>query len=708
MYTLLVKFCPVSSDLTAVSLCVIAGSRRKNMDRKFSLDRSLKKVFPMIIAAVGFAAATALLITRLNLVNLVNLLYCCIVSAVILLSLIIKKKVYLPMVLGYAVSSAGMIIFHIIWGADAGFGAFISDKAVGWSSAAHTLFSGEGSFFTRLGGNLLLALPAAACLWGLFFLARKKGEASPLKKIAYFALSILLMGASVFSVLFGNLRTKPVTERLWEGHDDYLDKIDSKTSDNPNVLFILMDDMGYGDTSLNGAIYDTPNMDSIGENGLNFTNFYSGYSVCSPARFATLTGRYPYRGYADNVIYPTVQTTGNFAQTRVYNSFEMGNNVDGMLGDEITIAEVFQNAGYATGAFGKWHLGDYGEYLPTNQGFDYFYGSHHVNDMYAFYHVSEENGEYEIVHDNTEMRDENGKKDQSMLTEWIHGEITEWITEKATNNEPFFAYYATPWPHGPVFAGDDFDGASGMGTYVDCLTEFDTYLGELFNTMEELGVLEDTIIIFTSDNGPALEGSVGDLRGGKYLAYEGGQKVPFMIRWDNNNGLFNKGETRNESVTSVDFFPTLIELCGITVEGEENTLPADRVIDGVSMLPVIRDDSVIHTQDQPILHMKREDIKGIQYTVTTKSILERDEYKDYTYPILTENEHITFKYFDKLQNDNSAFWDKNRKNWLHILSDDYQENYNRTSVYPTISEEMHEVLNSIQSDFAQNRRGIIE
>ena len=111
-----------------------------------------------------------------------------------------------------------------------------------------------------------------------------------------------------------------------------------------------------------------------------------------------------------------------------------------------------------------------------------------------------------------------------------------------------------------------------MGTYVDCLTEFDTYLGELFNTMEELGVLDDTIIIFTSDNGPALEGSVGDLRGGKYLAYEGGQKVPFMIRWDNNGGLFKKGETRTESATSTDFFPTLIEMCGITVEGKTNAL----------------------------------------------------------------------------------------------------------------------------------------
>ncbi len=680
------------------------------MNGNFSLDTSLRKAFPTVLMAVGVAVFAALIATRQNIVNLVALLYCCIMSAVILLSLIIKKKVYAPMIYGYAASSLGIILFHTVWGADAGFGAFISDKAEGWSSAANALFTGEGSFLTRLGGNLLLALPAIITLWGLFFVAKKRCGKTGLKAFFSFALSVLLMGASVFSVLFGNHRTKPVTERLWDGHDDYLDKVDKVKSDNPNVLFILMDDMGYGDTSLNGAIYDTPNMDSIGENGLNFTNFYSSYSVCSPARFATLTGRYPYRGYADNVIYPTVQTTGNFAQTRVYNSFEMGNNVDGMLGDEITVAEVFQNAGYATGAFGKWHLGDYGEYLPTNQGFDYFYGSHHVNDMYAFYHVSEENGEYEIVHGNDEMRDENGKKDQSMLTEWIHGEITEWITDVVTNSDdPFFAYYATPWPHGPVFAGDDFDGASGMGTYVDCLTEFDAYLGKLFNTMEELGVLEDTIIIFTSDNGPALEGSVGDLRGGKYLAYEGGQKVPLMIRWDNNGGLFKKGEARSESTTSVDFFPTLIEMCGITGNGgEKSYLPADRVIDGVSMMPVIKNDTPVHNEEHPILHMKREDIKGIQYTVTTKSILERDEYKDYKYDILKDNKYITFKYFDKLQNDNSAFWDKNRKNWLHILTDDYQENYNRTPAYPTISDEMHEKLDSIQKGFAENRRGIIK
>ncbi len=675
------------------------------MENKFSLDTS-KKVLPIITMAIGIVLALAQLITRLNFVAVVCVAYCCILSAIIFLSLIIKKKFYAPMLIGYCATALGVMLFHIIWGADAGFGAFTSGNT-GWSSAANSLMSGEGNFFTRLLGNLLLSLPIIISLVAIFLVAKKKCDKTKLKGFFSFLLSVVLMGASVFQVLFMNMRTKPVTTRLWEGHDDYLDGVDKASTDNPNVLLIMMDDLGYGDVGLNGSIYETPNIDSIGENGLNFENFYSSYSVCSPARFACMTGRYPYRGYADNVIYPTVSTLTPFAQTRIFNSIEMGNNADGMLGDEITIAEVFQNAGYNTGAFGKWHLGDYGEYLPTNQGFDYFYGSHHVNDMAPFYHVREVGGEYEIVHGTEEMKNAEGKKDQSMLTEWIHEEITTWLTETVTNSdEPFFAYYASPWPHGPVFAGDDFDGTTGMGTYVDCVTEFDTYLGELFKTMEELGVLEDTIIIFTSDNGPALEGSVSDLRGGKYLAYEGGQKVPFMIRWDNNNGLFETNGVREQSATLVDMFPTLIELCGITVDGEENKLPSDREIDGISMVPVITEDSVIHTEEYPILHMKREDIKAIQYTVSTESV--KAEYSDYDYAVLNDNEYITFKYFDKIQNDNSAFWDKNRKNWLHILTDDNGENYNRTPVYPTISEKMNEKLKEIQADFANNRRGIIE
>ena len=669
------------------------------MKKKIELDCS-KKVVPSIFMLLGIGVMLATLIARLNFMCVVAVAFCCIMSAVIAVSLIVKKKVYAPMIFGYAAASLGIVLYYVIWGADAGFGAFTSGL-VGFSSAEHPLLTGEGNLFTKILGNILLVLPSALSLWGLFFVAMKSFKRDIVKKLLSGVLTFCLVATSVVYVLTMNMRSKPNTERLWEGHDDYLGKVDTASENSPNVLIIMMDDLGYGDVSLNGAIYDTPNIDSIGENGLNFENFYSSYSVCSPARFAALTGRYPYRGYADNVIYPTVDTISPFAQTRIFNSIEMGANADGMLGDEITIAEVFNNAGYATGAFGKWHLGDYGEYLPTNQGFDYFYGSHHVNDMTPFYHVTETDGEWEIVHSTKDL------KDQSQATKWIHDEITDWITDTVEAGETFFAYYASPWPHAPVYAGDDFDGTSGMGTYVDCVTEFDHYLGELFATLEDLGVLEDTLIVFTSDNGPALEGSVAELRGGKYLAYEGGQKVPFMIRWDNADGALGEtGTQRHQSATLVDLFPTLIELCNITVDGKENSLPSDRVIDGVSMTPVLEKDGVIHTKEHPILHMKREDIKAIQYTVQTEDI--REKYPEYTYDVLKDNEYITFKYFDKIQNDNSAFWDKNRKNWLHILTDDVGENYNRTTVYPEIADEFHEKLDEIQSNFKENRRGIIE
>ena len=584
----------------------------------------------------------------------------------------------------------------------------MSGKA-GWSTLENTLTAGNDNFnfFVRLGGNILIILPCILALLALFFVGKKQFEKKGAHVVITSIISLILAATSSFYVITMNLRSTPNVDRLWEGHDDYLNKVDKNTENKPNVLFILMDDLGWADVSINGGDFATPNIDRIGEEGVNFDNFYSSYSVCSPARFSLMTGRYPFRGYADNVIYPTFDTLSPFASTRIFNSIEMGNNCDGMLGDEITIAEVFQNAGYNTGAFGKWHLGDYGEYLPTNQGFDYFYGSHHVNDMTPFYHVQEENGEYEIVHGVDEMFVE-GKKDQSKLSEWIHGEISDWITDKVKNSdEPFFAYYATPWPHGPVFAGDDFDGTTGMGTYVDCVTEFDYYLGELFNTLEELGVMDDTIIVFTSDNGPALEGSTGELRGGKYTAYEAGQKVPFMIKWTNNGGLWEAGTTRKQSSVLADMFPTLIDLCGITGNnGQKNYLPADRTIDGVSMMPVLTKDTAIHNEDHPILHMKRENLKAIQYTVSTTDVLNREEYKDYKYPVLIDNEFVTFKYFRKMQNDNPAFFDKTRKNWLFILNDDVSESYNRTSTYPEIAKEMNEKMDEVMNNFKANRRGI--
>ncbi|MGN0469157.1 MAG: sulfatase-like hydrolase/transferase, partial [Acutalibacteraceae bacterium] len=272
------------------------------MKKNIEFDNG-KKVFPIITCVIGAVIMILQLITRQNLIAVVSAGYCCILSAIILISLIAKKKVYLTMILGYAFSSLGTVLFHVIWGADAGFGALTSGKA-GFSSAEHTLMTGDGNLFTRILGNLIIVLPTAIALWGLLLVAKKAFKSGALKKVFSAVLSVLLVGSSIFYVLTMNMRTKPVTERMWEGHDDYLKGVDKNTENKPNVLVILMDDLGYGDISLNGAIYDTPNIDSIGKNGLNFENFYSSYSVCSPARFAALTGRYPYRGYADNVIYP--------------------------------------------------------------------------------------------------------------------------------------------------------------------------------------------------------------------------------------------------------------------------------------------------------------------------------------------------------------------------------------------------------------------
>ena len=666
---------------------------------KIEFDKA-RKVFPMIVFAAGILLFVAQWITRLNMTAVVAMGFCIIVSALIFLGLVFKKRLYAWMLAGYVAAISGVVSYFIVFGADAGFGAVTTGLA-GFSTSAHKLFTGSGNFFTRLAGNLIIALPWILVLVALIFIVKKLDNKQTLQKVLSGVMSVFLVLTTISFLLTMNLRSTPNIKRLWEGHDDYLKTVNkNKTSDSPNVLFVLMDDLGYGDISLNGSIYETPNIDSIGKNGARFTNFYASYSVCSPSRFAALTGRYPFRGYADNVLYPTVNSTSRFAATRLFNSFEMGNNVDGILGDEITIAETMQAAGYSTGCFGKWHLGDYGEYLPTNQGFDYFYGSHHVNDMVPFYHAIEEKGEYEIVHGTDEL------KDQSKATKWIHDEISDWITEKSTKDEPFFAFYTSPWPHAPIFAGDDFKGISGMGTYVDCVTEFDHYLGELFQTLEDLGELENTIIIFSSDNGPALEGSVNDLRGGKYTAYEGGQKVPFLMRWDKGN-LFEAGREYEQSATLVDLFPTLVDMCEITGKDTERALPTDRTIDGVSMLPTLANNAVIHTKEHPILYMKREKLKSIQYTVPTADVLAMEEHKNYNFPVLSDNEFISFKYFQTIHNDNSAFFDKFRRNWLHILTDDKGENYNRTPAYPAISASMSTQMDEIMRDFKANRRGEI-
>lgn len=687
-----------------------------------------KKVLPLLVLSIGVVIMLLQWIVGLNIIVLIGAIYMMVCAVIITLGVIFKRRLYLWYLVGYVAVNFGIATYFIFNGADAGWGALINNGHTGFITSEHPLWQGEGNFGTRLAGNIIICGPTFLLILAMTLIVLKAKWSGKLKTAITSAISVSLIGMSVLFVFTTNLRSNPKVFDMSKGHDEYLKNVNQKKADSPNVLVILMDDLGYGDTSYNARkagmtpAFETPNIDSIAQNGIDFTNFYSSYSVCSPARFALMTGRYPYRGYADNVMYPTVNTFTPLASTRVFNSIELGANVDGMLGDEVTMAETFQAAGYSTGCFGKWHLGDYGQYLPTNQGFDYFYGSHHVNDMTPFYHTIEKDGSYEIVKGTDTL-------DQSEATELIHNELTTWLDSQINQDNSFFAYYATPWPHAPVYAGYDYQGSTGAGIYADCVTEFDAYLGQLFQLLKDKGVYDDTIIVFTSDNGPALQGSTNELRGGKYSAYNAGQKLPFYIQW--NNGGFTGGRTIEQIATLVDLYPTLVEACQITGKvgdnaAKANYLPSDvdRYIDGLSMMPLINDTTntvFIHDKDHPILHMKREKVQAIQYSVTKEHVLESvagytstENHKVQTgdaaayaeMDFIKNNDVLTWKYIKKYKNDNPEFFDKVRKNWFMCLTDDTSESYQRADVFPDLCKEYAARMEEVKKELKGNRRAV--
>ncbi len=689
------------------------------------------KSFPAIWCALALVLMMCQTIIGLNLVSLVSVIFLAITAVFLAIGIIVKKKVYVFFIVAYVLVSFGIFAFYVINGADAGFGAFTSGLK-GYSTIAHPWQQGEGSFWTRLLGNSLIMLPMLAALVGIIMVAIFLAKNPKAQKAITATLSIVLVVISATFIFYMNLRANPRVDRMWEGHDDYINSLSAGATkaNSPNVIVILMDDLGYGDVGFyqddvsaadNSSVQTasletsiTPNIDSLANDGIAFDNFYSSYSVCSPSRFALMTGRYPYRGYADNVMYPTSNTTSVFAQTRMFNSFEMGANVDGLLGDEITLAETLKGAGYNTACVGKWHLGDYGEYLPTNQGFDYFYGSHQVNDMMPYYFVEEVGGEYTIDYSAYKSGDEDALK-QEGTSEILHNKLINWLDTQQDSSQPFFAYYSTPWPHAPVFAGEDFQGATGLGTYADCVYEFDYYVGQLTeylrSTITDDGstLLDNTLIVFASDNGPALQGSTGGMRGGKYTPYEAGQKVPFFMYFGDNYlslASAQDGTINSTPITMIDVYPTLVEMLGITAEGSPDGLPTDRIIDGSSIVPVLQGKKdFVHGIDNPILHMKRETLHAIQYSIDTDDLVTTYGEQYASYPYIQGREYLTYKYFKKASNDNLAFFDKKRKNWLICLTADKTESYNIEPSYKELAADMNTRLQEIVQDLASNRRG---
>jgi len=312
----------------------------------------------------------------------------------------------------------------------------------------------------------------------------------------------------------------------------------------PNFVVILCDDMGYGDVGPYGATdISTPNIDKLASGGLKFTSFYTPSPVCSPTRAGLLTSRYPKRLGIDHVFFPESYT--------------------GLSPDEVTLAEALKGQGYATAAVGKWHLGHRQEYLPLQQGFDEYFGIPYSNDMQGVVYMRGN-------------KVENFSIDQHYTTKTYTEESVKFINNH--KNGPFFLYLAHSMPHVPLYVSPAFEGKSKRGLYGDVIEEIDWSVGEVVKALNAAGVANNTLVIFTSDNGPWLQfdiegGSAKPLRNGKGTTFEGGQRVPSIWNWP---GTIRPG-VNDDLALMFDIFPTLVKLSGASNYAYKNPIDGEDI-----------------------------------------------------------------------------------------------------------------------------------
>jgi arylsulfatase A len=371
-----------------------------------------------------------------------------------------------------------------------------------------------------------------------------------------------------------------IAEEMYKSHDSIEYKESAvKLTDSlnsiplPNIIIIFTDDQGYGDLGVYGhPSIKTPELDKMASEGQMWTSFYVAANVCTPSRAGLLTGRLPIRsGMCSD-------------KQRVLFSDSKG----GLPETEITIARMLKSVGYSTAAIGKWHLGHLPQYLPTSHGFDSYYGIPYSNDMdiqkkiTAFnYFRLFKNPEIEMFNVPL-MRDttiiERPAK-QSTITQRYTLEAKKYIREN--KEKPFFLYLAHSMPHVPLFASADFEGKSKGGLYGDVIEEIDWSAGEILETLKNEGIENNTLVVFTSDNGPWLlhgkqAGSAGGLFGGKGTSYEGGVREPGIFWWP---GTIQPALVSKIGST-LDLLPTIAGITNVT-------LPEDRIYDGYDLTPVL-------------------------------------------------------------------------------------------------------------------------
>lgn len=335
----------------------------------------------------------------------------------------------------------------------------------------------------------------------------------------------------------------------------------AQTPSKPNIIVILADDLGYGDLGSYGhPTIQTPHLDRMALEGMRFTQFYVGANVCTPSRAALLTGRLPVRygmagSDARGVFFP--------------------NSAHGLPDSEQTIASALKKKNYKTAVVGKWHLGHRTPFLPANRGFDYYFGIPYSNDMIP---RSGNNWPLLPLYRDTTVIEQG--VDQSTLTRRYTDEVIRFI--KDHRKEPFFIYYPNNFPHTPLYASADFSGTSRRGLYGDVVAELDWSVGQILSTLKQLNLDKNTLVIFTSDNGPWLlrkvnGGSAGLLYEGKGSAYEGGMRVPAIAWWP---GTIKPGITSTALASTLDLYPTLLKLAGLET-------PRGKTFDGSDITPLL-------------------------------------------------------------------------------------------------------------------------
>lgn len=363
----------------------------------------------------------------------------------------------------------------------------------------------------------------------------------------------------------------------------------------PNIILILMDDMGYGDLSCFGALnYKTPNIDQLANKGIKLTNFLSAQAVCSASRAGILTGCYPNRIGISGALFP--------------------NSPVGLNPNEETIAEIVKGQGYATGMFGKWHLGDKKEFLPKQHGFDEYVGIPYSNDMWP---VDLEGkpitkiGAYKqdlptlAIYDGDEPKIYlNTLEDQAQITQILTKRSVQFIQKN--KEKPFFLYLPHSMPHVPINASAAFKGKSEQGLYGDVLMEIDWSVGEILQTLKKEHLEENTLIIFTSDNGPWLNygnhaGSSGGLREGKGTTYEGGQRVPFIAYW---KGQIKAGQISNKLAANIDILPTIAHIT-------HSNLPKQK-IDGVNLWPILSGNNEAEPRKKFLYYYRKNNLEAVR------------------------------------------------------------------------------------------------